>query len=374
MHNEHIVIVGAGIVGLSTAYTLLKQGMKNVTVLEQAAVDHRRATSHGISRLLRFEYGSDVFYSKMVQLSLKRWKSLEQETQRTLCTQTELLILGNEGDDFTQPSYRTLSTLGLPTELLSRHICQNRFPQFNTHKHDTFTYNKEAGIMHASTCLHTLRDLIVDFGGVICEAQRVTRIVHSNKHSPIRLHFNQGDELIADRVVVAIGPWIHHLLGDLKLPVHMTQQYLLYFANLPTASYGWHTFPAFLSGDLYGFPIHSTYAGHGPSWLKATSHAFGTPVNPDAAPHVDEHIVTRIRTKLCELIPALKHAELTHIDTCIYDVSPDEDFILDYLPEDQRIVFATGLTGHGFKFGPLLGEILGSLIHNTQPPVTIERF
>src|SRR5258708_19293530 len=137
--------------------------MKNVTVLEQAAVDHRRATSHGISRLLRFEYGSDVFYSKMVQLSLKRWKSLEKETQRTLCTQTELLVLGNEGDDFTQPSYRTLSTLGLPTELLSRHICQNRFHQFNTHKHDTFTYNKEACIMHASTCLHPLTNFIVDF-------------------------------------------------------------------------------------------------------------------------------------------------------------------------------------------------------------------
>jgi glycine/D-amino acid oxidase-like deaminating enzyme len=154
----------------------------------------------------------------------------------------------------------------------------------------------------------------------------------------------------------------------------LTRQYVLYFAGLPTASFGWHAFPAFLSGELYGFPIHNTFAGHGPGWLKATSHTFGVPVNPDDTPRVDEHVIARVRTKLCELIPALQHAELAHIDACMYDVSPDEDFILDYLPDDPRIVFATGLTGHGFKFGPLLGELLTSLLHNTQPPVHMERF
>ena len=58
----------------------------------------------------------------------------------------------------------------------------------------------------------------------------------------------------------------------------------------------------------------------------------------------------------------------------MYDVSPDEDFILDRLPSDPRVIFATGLSGHGFKFGLLLGEILSSLVSDTEPPVPLDRF
>ena len=96
--QQQVVIIGAGIVGLSTAYALLCQGVKHVTLLEQETVDHRRATSHGISRLLRFEYGPDLFYSQMVRLSLNRWKQLERTSKRTLYTRTGLLVLGMEGD------------------------------------------------------------------------------------------------------------------------------------------------------------------------------------------------------------------------------------------------------------------------------------
>jgi glycine/D-amino acid oxidase-like deaminating enzyme len=89
---------------------------------------------------------------------------------------------------------------------------------------------------------------------------------------------------------------------------------------------------------------------------------------------MDEQVVTHIARKLRTLLPALEQAELAHVDSCIYDVSPDEDFILDYLPGDPRVVFATGLTGHGFKFGPLLGELLSSLVRETPPPVALDRF
>src|SRR6266576_3040700 len=99
VRQQHIVIVGAGIVGLSTAYALLTQGIRNVTILEQEVVDHARSSSHGFSRLLRFEYGPDAFYSNMVRLSLKRWKNLEQVVGRILYTPTALLMLGN--DDYT---------------------------------------------------------------------------------------------------------------------------------------------------------------------------------------------------------------------------------------------------------------------------------
>jgi monomeric sarcosine oxidase len=370
LRQHRIVIVGAGIVGLSTAYALLSQGMRNVVVLEQEAVDHARSSSHGFSRLLRFEYGPDAFYSNMVRLSLKRWKNLERVAGRTLYTPTGLLVLGNENDTFTQSSYQVVRELGLPSEQLSKEDCGLRFPQFNTQPYDTLTYNHEAGILHASTCLQTLRDLVLDLGGEIYESCRVTQLTNDNQLRPVRLRLSSGTEISADHVVLATGSWVHCLLADLHLPVRMTRQYLLYFAVLPTSLFSAGAFPAFIAGEIYGFPIHQGCNG----WVKATSHEFGVPIDPNQVTPPDDQVIADITRQLRELLPALSHAEIARIDSCMYDVTPDEDFILDRLPYDPRVIFASGLSGHGFKFGLLLGELLSSLVCNTQPPLPLERF
>jgi monomeric sarcosine oxidase len=366
--QQHIVIVGAGIVGLSTAYSLLMQGFRNVTVLEQATVDHTRSSSHGFSRLLRFEYGSDTFYSHMVKSSLKRWKNLEHLTGKTLYTPTGLLVLGNDDDRETLPSYRIVREMGLPVELLSQDACSSRFPQFDCRPYNLCLYNQEAGILHASFILQTLRDLILDLGGEIYESCRVTRITNDSQHHPIRLHLSSGQVKQADRVVLAAGPWIHRLLPH--LPVRITRQYLLYFSGLPTSEYSTGAFPAFFAGDIYGFPIHRGCNG----WVKATSHTFGVPIDPDNVTLQDDQVISSISTQIRQLLPALQHAEIARIDSCMYDVSPDEDFILDRLPSDPRVIVATGLSGHAFKFGLLIGDILSSLVSNSEPPLPLDRF
>ena len=245
MYQQQIVIVGAGIVGLATAYALLKQGMQHVTVLEQATVDHGRSASHGLSRLLRFEYGSDHFYSEMVQLSLKRWKNLELVSGRTLYTPTGLLALGTEDDNFTLPSYLALNELGFSPERLSRRYCRQHFPQFDLDPYDLFTYNRNAGLLHASSCLHTLKELILELGGKIFENSRIASFSHENTLRPIRLHLANNDEMQADRLVLATGPWVHRLLDDLHLPIRLTRQYLLYFANLQASSFALAQIPRF---------------------------------------------------------------------------------------------------------------------------------
>lgn len=372
---QRVVIVGAGIVGLSTAYALLSQGVKQVTILEQAVVDHNRSTSHGNSRLLRFEYGSDAFYSEMVGLSLKRWQRLEYISKRTLCTPTGILEIEAEGDSFTQGSLRVLRELGLPIERLNKQQCNYRFPQFSVRGTDIITYNAAGAILHASTCLQTLKDLVMVLGGTIQESCRVIHISHDSQTRPMRIYTNTGNEFTAEGVVLATGPWVHRLLAEIHLPVSLTRQYLLYFAGLPLSSFGLNTFPAFMAHDLYGFPIHySTSHTNRSFWLKASTHAFGPPADPDNVQQPDRLAIERIVQQLRNLLPALTQARLSHVETSMYDVTPDEGFILDTLEHDPRVVYATGLSGHGFKFGLLLGELLSSLVCNTPPPVPLERF
>jgi monomeric sarcosine oxidase len=374
VQQQPVVIVGAGIIGLSTAYALLKQGLRKVIVLEQASVDHSQAASHGVSRLLRFEYGADKLYSEMVRLSLQRWRNLAHETQQTLYSQTGLLVLGNEDDRETQASYHVLRELGLAPERLARRSCNLRFPQFATQAHNIFTYNTNAGILHASTCLQTLKKCILALGGEIREQCQVIYVAHDNRLQPIRLQLAMGDEITAERVIFATGSWVHRLLGDIDLPVRLTRQYLLYFANLPISAFGIGSFPAFIADELYGFPIHDHTSRSATGWLKAASHTFGSPVEAGSTPALEVHVIKQATKRLCELLPALCNAELAHVDSCIYDVSLDEDFILDYVPQDTRMIFASGFTGHGFKFGLLLGEMLASLLCETQTVVPLQRF
>lgn len=367
-YQPYIVVIGAGIVGLSTAYALLEQGLTNVLVLEQAVVNHSRSTSSSISRLLRFEYGSDPMYARMVKLSLELWRDLERKTQKVLYTPTGLLALGN--DDETKEAFENARRLGLAGEYLSPQNCQQRFPQFESNNYNVITYNTEGGILHASVCLQTLKKAILDLGGRITENRKVKWIAHENASRPIRLHLDSDEEVSADRVVVAIGPWVHRLLCQIHLPIELTRQYLLYFSGLSPTQFGVGTFPAFMDPNLYGFPIHKGSN----NWLKAASHRFGRSVDPDAAISLEENVITDTVENLLTLLPALRNAQLAYIEACIYDVSPDEDFILDVLPDDSRIAFATGLSGHGFKFGLLLGQLLSSLIRETQPEFPLARF
>lgn len=373
MTQKLIAIIGAGVIGLATAYNLLQQGMKQVVVLEQATVDHERGSSHGSSRLLRFEYGGDGLYSEMVRLSQMRWNDLEHQTGRHLYTPTGMLTLGHEDDNFIEPAYNVLRNLGYSPERLTHSSCVKNFPQFDTQEYNFISYNRNGGMMHASICLQTLRDCIVDMGGIVLEHHRVISIDHEDEQQPIQLQLASGEAMMADRVIVATGPWVHRLLGELDLPVRLTHQYLLYFAHLPEETYGVNAFPSFMADDLYGCPMQAI-GRNGQRWLKAASHDFGAPANPDEPHYIDKRRIKQVVQRLYKLLPALRQATLTHVEAFMYDVSVDEDFILDYMPGDKRIILGTGLSGHAFKFGILLGELLSNLLWEQPPVVATKRF
>jgi monomeric sarcosine oxidase len=366
MAERTVLVVGGGVMGLGAGCALAERGAR-VTVLERFAVAHAAGSSHGLTRAIRHEYGREAIYTDMVARSLPLWRALEANCGRTLYTETGILTLGQEDDGHTLPGLSTMLAAGLPAVRLSNAECAQRFPQFMSDEYDAITYNPVGGMLHASECLVALADRLRSLGGELREGAAVARVEAIG--SGARVTLASGDVLAADRVIVAAGPWVHDVLPDLHLPIRPTHQQVMYLGGLPPPLFGVGAFPIFLARmDFYGFPLA------GDEWFKVATHAFGATQDPNAPQEVIAEEVERVRAWVRRTIPEAGEAPLVATDTCMYDLAPDEDFILDMHPAYPQIIIASGFSGHGFKFGPLVGQMLAALALDTEPPVPLDRF
>lgn len=368
MAQQRIVVVGGGVMGLATGCALAAQPDIEVTVLERFQVGHDWASSHGLTRAIRYEYGAEAIYTEMVAQSLPLWEALARETGRTLYTETGVLTLGHADDGHTLPGLAVMRAHGLPIERLAASECRERFPQFQPDEYDAITWNPTGGMLHASECLVALTQRLKARGGILREGAHVTNVELDGGGAMVTLA--DGTQLAADRVIVTAGPWAQSVLPALELPVRPTRQQVCYFSNLPNPEkFAVGRFPVFLVGmNQYGFPLQ------GPGWFKVGLHAFGETANPDAGYAPDMREVEAVRDFLRRVIPAAAEATLAGVDRCMYDVTPDEDFILDAHPGGSGVIIGTGFSGHGFKFGVLIGEMLTALARGVPSPVPLERF
>ena len=368
MAQRRMVVVGGGVMGLATGCALAAQPDVAVTVLERFQVGHDWASSHGLTRAIRHEYGDAALYTEMVARSLPLWADLARETGRTLYTETGVLTLGHADDGHTLPGLDVMRAQGLPAERLTGDACRARFPQFRPDDYDAITWNPTGGMLHASECLAALAERLQARGGVLREGARVTRVEPQGDGGRVTLA--DGAEITADRVIVTAGPWVHDVLPGLRLPVRPTRQQVCYFGDLPRPElFAPERFPVFLVGmNQYGFPLQ------GPGWFKIGLHSFGETADPNAGYEADEAQVEAVRDFLRRVIPDAAAGRLALVDRCMYDVTPDEDCILDAHPGGAGVILGSGFSGHGFKFGVLIGEVLAALALGEAPSVPMERF
>jgi monomeric sarcosine oxidase len=366
--QQRMVVVGGGVMGLATGCALAAHSEIEVTVLERFQVGHEWASSHGLTRAIRHEYGDAAIYTDMVARSLALWKELARETGHALYTETGVLSLGHADDGHTLPGLDVMRERNLPAERLTAEECRERFPQFRPDEYDAITWNPNGGMLHASECLVALAERLQSRGGILREGAQVTRVEPEGNGGRVTLA--DGTKLTADRMIVTAGPWIHDVLPELALPVRPTRQQVCYFSNPPDPEmFAVGRFPVFLVGmNQYGFPLH------GPGWIKVGLHAFGETADPNAGYDPDMQEVEAVREFLRRVIPDAAEARLELVDRCMYDVTPDEDFILDVYPGGNGVIIGSGFSGHGFKFGILIGELLAALARGVESPVPMERF
>jgi monomeric sarcosine oxidase len=376
MKIHDVAIVGAGIMGASAAYELARRGA-NVALIDQASLPNPQGASVDYSKIFRFAY-PDPLYVQMAIDALALWRALEEAAGTRLLDEAGLLMLGNQADSFETQTYEALRSLGLEAEMLNGEEVAARFPQFNKAVIPFAVFDPSGGVLYADKAVQASINLARKFGARVFENERVVAIERSADSNLIRSA--SGNLWACEKVLIASGPWTRNLLPDFACVLTTTRQEVVYFEpvtgskRLFTSSQGNFErgdFPIFIEMDsgFYGFPIHHNGA------MKVGNHLKGETLDAYAFDeNVGEGFIERCREFFARMIPALADARSIKSQVCIYNNTPDEDFIIDWHPDFERVLLTTGFSGHGFKFGPLVGRIAAELLLAGKSNYQIDRF
>ena len=377
MPRYDIAIIGAGVMGAAAACEAAREGAR-VCLIDRAGPPNPRAASVDHSKVFRFAY-PDPFYVRLAIDALGLWRAAESETGTELMTGTGLLMIGSrrgksESRDWLG-SYNALRSAGVEAEMLTGEESARRFPQFNGDAIAYAVMDPSGAILHAERAVRALIDLARTRGVSVIENERVTGI--SSRDGVTALSTESGSVIQCSRAMVASGPWTRKLLPEFNDLLKTTRQEVFYFKpdadriSRDAPGFGVGEFPIFFATDtgFYGFPIHN--AGS----MKIADHDKGDPVDPDKMDQtVDDEATERCRDFFREFIPGLADARLFETRVCVYNNTPDDDFIIDWHPRLENVLMVTGFSGHGFKFAPTVGRIAAELLLSGSTSYSIERF
>lgn len=350
--RSEVVVVGAGLLGLSTARALARTGHE-VVLLEQAEVGHEASGSKGSCRIFRLGYDD----AEMVGLAMRArgtWAELEDESGRRLLHPTPHLTLGEHLGGVRD----AMRTAGAPHELLTEAEAAARYPAIAVG--GPALLELESCVISADTTLRALAAAVPD----IRPGVTVTGIADDGRRVTVR---TTSGEISARAAVVCAGPWTAGLVAGsgITVPSVATLEQVAYVS---TAGVPDPVLPIFICHgppEAYGLPVP------GEALYKFGFHHSGPVIDPgsqDQSP--DSELTARLTGLAHEYLPGLG-PELTRTERCVYDNSPDEDFVVDRV---GRIVIGSGTSGTGFKFGPLLGELLAGLATGGEPDPALGRF
>ena len=321
--------------GLSTAWASAKRGAR-VTLVDPRPTINEHNASNDESKVFRFAYARQREHVLLAKKALPLWRRLEDETGRQLLHQTGLLLFGPPGG-FHQQSARTLLEMGERVQVM-----KGPLPGF--HGVDEAVLDPMGGWLDARACLRALEERAVAAGASI------RRGVGATKVRAGEVDLDDGTRLVARAVVVTAGFHAPRLVPALRGRIRVTRQPEL-FLDAPADFPETPTFAAFEEG-FYGFPRKE-------GAVKVADHTKGPAVvDLEHRPPVTAKEVAKARAWLRKRMPELAERPLARSRICLYDNTPDDRFVLG---RADGVVLGAGFSGHGFKFGPAIGEELATL-------------
>jgi N-methyl-L-tryptophan oxidase len=361
MKNNHfeVAIVGAGSMGMAAGYYLSKLGIKTL-LLDSNNPPHDLGSHHGETRIIRHAYGEGTQYVPLVLRAQYLWEQLQEESKMPLFLPTGVLCAGKKESNFISEVLKSGQEYSLPLEVLSSEEIKSLWPGLSFPEGFVGCLETKSGILYSERCIQAFRHLGVANGMTLLPYTRVKNIEMSLNGAAIQTAHNS---YYADFVLVSAGAWSGKMLNRLGLdlplqPIRKTVSWIKCDEDLFNSS----IFPAFtvdlLNAHYYGFP---SINGSG---LKMGRHDGGDLIDPDKGMNPygsDCNDEGEIRSFLQKYMP-LANGPLIKGSTCMYTLTPDEDFIIDHHPEFPHLYIAAGFSGHGFKFSSVVGEIVSQVI------------
>jgi len=359
----HVVVVGAGAFGGWTALFLRRAGAR-VTLLDAWGPGNSRASSGGETRVSRATYGPRAVYTRMAARALTLWKEHQARWHRQLYHGIGVLWLVESDDQYEKAALPILRDAHVAFEELQGAEVARRYPQINCEQVRWAILEKDGGYLTARrACASVLEGFLAE-GGEYRQLGVQQPAPSGGELSSVTL--SDGSRLTADRFVFACGPWLGPLFPDvIGDKVRATRQEVFFFGT-PSGD------RRFTEEALPVWADHGTrfmYGIPGNEWrgFKVADDTRGPIIDPTTESRtLSPEALQTARDYLGVRFPGLKGAPLLESRVCQYEESPDEHFIIDRHPAAANVWLVGGGSGHGFKHGPAVGELVARLVQSGQ--------
>lgn len=363
--KPHIAVIGAGAFGGWTALYLLRGGAR-VTLLDAWGPGNSRSSSGGETRIMRGAYGPGQPYTKLAARALDLWKQHESHWKQKFFFPIGVLWMVEADDTFERGSIPLLKEAGIPFEQLAVKDLTRRWPQISFENVAWAIHEPQSGYLLARASTQAVVDHFAAEGGEYRQASVVASPdLENGQLKSLSLSDDSTSDdstIVADSYIFACGPWLGKLFPHTIGPHLRSSKQEVFFFGTPAGD------PSYNDGNL---PV---WGDHGDRFI------YGIPGNqgrgfkmaddtrgPDFDPTSGERVTSRenidaARRYLAYRFPGLKDAPLLETRICQYENTADNNFIIDRHSKNSNLWIVGGGSGHGFKHGPALGEMVARLV------------
>ena len=357
MQTYDAIVVGVGGMGSAAVYHLAKRGQR-VLGLEQYDIPHQQGSSHGVSRIIRLAYYEHPSYVPLLHRAYELWWALERTVQERLLHVTGALNIGAETSEVFAGALESVQAHNLAHEILAPEAVRRRFPGYGLQAPLMALYEPQGGLLAAERCIVAHVSAALQHGAEVHGRETVEG--WETGDGGVRVRTNRG-VYQAERLVLTAGAWTHRLLTRYHGVLQPERQVLIWMQPRVPSAFQMDAFPVFIldveEGHYYGMPTYGI-----PGFKIGRFHHLEQPVDDPAAMdrgfHPEDEALLR---GLVQRYFPDGDGPILSTATCMFTNSPDGHFVIDFHPDDPRVVFAGGFSGHGFKFCSVIGEILADL-------------
>jgi len=365
----NVLIVGAGINGVTAAIALRQRGHA-VRLIDPGPLPHPGAASTDISKAVRSTYGSDEDYTELAERSVRMWRSWNTQFGQTLYHEVGMLFVRRtpmKPGDFEYESFQLSNRRSGRLEELDQKNFRKHFPAWSKNDFAYGVFEREAGYAESGVAVSVLAAHAKDLGVELGQGCNFSRLDESGSKI-CGVIVNGNDRIAADVVVMTTGAWTPYILPFTRKFFRATGHAVFHFKPVNPAPFAPDRFPVF-GADIsttgyYGFPLNRDGV------VKIANHGPGREMSPDSPErHVTAEEEARIRDFVRQTFPGLADAPIVFTRICLYCDTHDGHFWIARDPDRAGLVIATGDSGHGFKFAPVLGDIIADAVEEKDNPV-----